>query len=76
MTYQGKVKGGKLELEQPLALPDGTVVQVEILPAAGKERPSPTTDEFWTEWDILAQELDREWRSPKSILEVLSEGRR
>lgn len=81
MTYQGTVKSGKLELERPLSLPDGTVVQVEITPAAHEEgKPAitheSTTDEFWTDWDKLAQEVAEASKGKRSILDELSEMRR
>jgi hypothetical protein len=32
MTYQGKVKGGSIELEPGVALPEGALVRIELLP--------------------------------------------
>jgi hypothetical protein len=34
---RGKVKDGAIELERPLALPDGTVVEVRVQPKATAE---------------------------------------
>jgi hypothetical protein len=32
MTYQGMVKGGAIVLEQGVALPEGALVRIELLP--------------------------------------------
>jgi len=32
MTYQGKVKGGTIVLDQGVALPEGALVRIELLP--------------------------------------------
>ncbi len=45
MTYHAKVQNGALVLEQPLALPDGTDVEVELRPvpsAPAPAEPPPT----------------------------------
>jgi hypothetical protein len=82
MTYQATVKGGKLELEQPLSLPDGTVVQVEIVPEQTASCPEDDTrvshagEQWLEEWRKVAREVTASWKSPKSALEILSETRR
>jgi hypothetical protein len=43
MTYQGHVENGAIVLDTPVTLPDGTVVEVTILPPA--ESPPTTADE-------------------------------
>jgi hypothetical protein len=43
MTYQGKVKGGAIVLERDTKLPEGALVQVELLPGEGFP-PEPTDD--------------------------------
>lgn len=32
MTYQGKVRGGTIVLDQGVALPEGSLVRIELLP--------------------------------------------
>jgi hypothetical protein len=36
MTYQGKVKGGTIILDQGVALPEGALVRIELLPREGR----------------------------------------
>ena len=35
MTYRGHVKNGQIQLDQPVQLPEGTDVNVEVLPHNG-----------------------------------------
>lgn len=82
MTYQGTVKGGKLELDKPLSLPDGTAVRVEIVPERAPacvedDKKSAQAGEQWLEeWRNVAREVTARWKSPKSALEILAEVRR
>jgi len=44
MTYRGHVQGGVVLLDDPHAIPDGTVVDVCVaggVPAQGSDRPTP-----------------------------------
>lgn len=47
MTMTGKISQGKIELSQPVNLPEGTEVQVEVTPV----------DSFWA--NLSAEELAR-----------------
>lgn len=82
MTYQGTVKGGKLELERPLTLPDGTAVRVEIVPQVEPacpedgEKAARAGEQWLEEWRKVARQVTASWKSPKSALEILTEVRR
>jgi len=41
MTYRGTVRGSIIELDEPVKLPDGTRVQVQIAPEESPRRNSP-----------------------------------
>lgn len=41
MSYTGTAKGNHIELDQPLPLPDGTRVRVEVAPEAAPRKGSP-----------------------------------
>jgi predicted DNA-binding antitoxin AbrB/MazE fold protein len=56
MTVRGVYRNGKLELEQPLDLPDGTAVEIDVRPAAVAE------DEAWRELGM--SRLEEEWDNP------------
>ena len=36
MTYRGYVKHGQVQLDEPVQLPDGTAVSVELTPQGGR----------------------------------------
>jgi hypothetical protein len=59
IRMRGVIRNNHLELEQPLGLADGTVVEVEVrLPGEGEASEREA-------WDALAGErLDREWDNP------------
>jgi hypothetical protein len=52
----GRYREGKVELDQPLDLPDGTRVEVDVLPAADDVR------EAWAELGM--ERLEAEWDNP------------
>ncbi len=87
MTCRGVVRNGKVELDQGVSLPEGSVVSVETIArqpedarAAAKESESSARHAAHAAWlaelDRLSAEIDRAWKSPKTALEVLSESRR
>ncbi len=65
MVYHGTVRGGKIELDDAEALPEGARVQVEL-----------TAEEWMRRWDELSREISKKWKSPLSAVELLSEMRR
>jgi hypothetical protein len=42
MTLRGRIKNGGVELDQPVDLPEGTDVEVEVRPAPGPDEQGPT----------------------------------
>ncbi len=57
MTVCGVYRNGKVELERPLELPDGTPVVVEIKGLSPEEE-----DEAWRELGM--RRLEEEWDNP------------
>lgn len=43
MTLRGHIKGGAVVLDEPAALPDGTVVEVRTVEPAAQPQQSPPT---------------------------------
>ena len=66
MTYRGKVKQGKVELEQGVNLPDGTVVRVE--PITSEVDPAYRISEEAVSTgikDLASQHDHYAWDTPK-----------
>jgi hypothetical protein len=83
MVCSGVVKGGKVELEAGVSLPEGATVRVEVVAdeaqtdaSKAEARPAQSREDWLKEWDKLAEEVTAAWKSPKSALEILSEMRR
>jgi hypothetical protein len=65
MTYRGVVKQGKIELQPPAELPDGTIVRIE-----------PEPDEWLTRLRELGKEIAKSTPPGASILNELITSRR
>jgi hypothetical protein len=52
MTYRGHVKNGQITLDQPVALPEGAEVNVELV-SNGQEQPT-----IWDKLRALAGTID------------------
>ena len=47
MTLRGRIKNGRVELDQPVDLPEGTDVEVEVRPAPTGGEQGPTWAEVF-----------------------------
>jgi len=47
MTMRGHIKNGTVVLDQPVGLPDGMDVEVEVRPLAAREESGPTWGEVF-----------------------------
>jgi len=47
MTVRGHVRSGAVVLNEPVRLPDGTSVEVDVRPVAGTVEPGPTWGEVF-----------------------------
>jgi antitoxin (DNA-binding transcriptional repressor) of toxin-antitoxin stability system len=56
--------------------PKVVLVTVAATPAEVQSRFQPIHDEWFEDWDKMAREIAKDWKSDKSALEVLSEMRR
>lgn len=65
MTYRGVVKDGKIELEPPADLPEGTTVNVEV-----------SAEEWMENWKKLAEKIGKATPPGVSIVEELIRSRR
>jgi hypothetical protein len=63
IRVKGRYHGQVLELEQPLDLPDGAEVVVEIRPVAGD---AASDDEAWRELGM--SRLEEEWDNPQDAV--------
>lgn len=63
IRVKGRYRGQKLELDQPLDLPEGAEVVVEIRPATGDEA---SEEEAWRELGM--SRLEEEWDNPQDAV--------
>jgi hypothetical protein len=49
MTVRGHIKNGTVVLDEPVGLPDGMDVEVEVRPLSGTEQPHPTWGEVFSD---------------------------
>ena len=61
MTVRGVYRNGKVELDQPLDLPDGSPVEVDVRPISPEEE-----DEAWRE--LGASRMEEEWNNAQDAL--------
>jgi hypothetical protein len=61
MSVGGVYRNGKIELDQPLDVPDGSVVEVEVRLVTPEEE-----DEAWRELGM--SRLEEEWNNPKDAV--------
>lgn len=59
MVYRGYVRNGKVELEEPAALPEGAAVELTLLPPAPDGRAERPIEEIIDE--IFADVPESEW---------------
>ncbi len=62
IRVKGRYCGQKLELDQPLDLPEGAEVVLEIRPVAGDEG----SDDAWHEMGM--SRLEEEWDNPQDAV--------
>jgi hypothetical protein len=60
IRIKGRYRQGKVELEQPIDVPDGTPVEVTVQP------PAETADEDWRELGI--DRLEQEWNNERDAV--------
>ncbi len=60
---KGRYRGQKLELDQPLDLPEGAEVVLEIRPVTGDET---SDEEAWRE--VGMSRLEEEWDNPQDAV--------
>jgi hypothetical protein len=58
MTVRGVYRNGKVELDQPLDLPDGSAVEVEVRLVTPEAE-----DEAWRE--LGTSRMEEEWNNPQ-----------
>jgi hypothetical protein len=63
IRVKGRYRGQKLELDQPLDLPEGAEVVLEIRPVTGEES---SDDEAWRELGM--SRLEEEWDNPRDAV--------
>jgi len=61
MTVRGVYRNGKVELDQPLDLPDGSPVELDVRPVSPEDE-----DEAWRE--LGASRMEEEWDNPEDAL--------
>lgn len=75
MTMTGKITQGKIELSQPVSLPEGTEVQVEVTPLDSSFWSNLSADELARRQGTLAvtslDDLAGDWPPEDSIDEFL-----
>jgi hypothetical protein len=66
-----------LQLGETVTLVDAAGEPLALLIGVRREpKPTPSHSKWWDRWQVLAQRVDRAWKSEKSALEVLAEMRR
>lgn len=63
IRVKGRYCGHKLELDQPLNLPEGAEVVLDIFPVSGD---APSDDEAWR--DVGMRRLEAEWDNPQDAV--------
>jgi len=63
IRVKGRYRGQKLELAEPLDLPEGAEVLLEICPLTGDEA---SEDEAWRQFGMAR--LEQEWDNPQDAV--------
>ena len=61
MAVRGVYRNGKVELDGPLDLPNGSVVEIEV-----RLLPPEAEDEAWRELGM--RRMEEEWNNPKDAI--------